>query len=455
MKKWILPCLLFAAVFLTGWLCQPFTLICQEYEGLFLNTPDAWTRAFSQVFPLSGIVSDFLIQFYRDPVYGALVMATLVTLVFVLLRAVVCRFGFPGEGAAALGASATWFFLSRASEPKVAVIVLFFSLAAFLASRFFRVRPGKSWKGDLPIAATMVAAVSALTIFSPEIRRTEQHSRVKRDAIYGVWEDLLVTVPPSVAENNPELTPFALLALSAKGQLGDRMFSYPVYGENDLDMVDYDGASEYAGSILFKASLYQHLGCYNEAIHNFFQWATQLSKGTSFVVLRKLVELYYVQGNYTLMEKYCRILEHSLFNRTYVRHYRTLAAKGNTWIPEPASIRALIPVISHDPLYNLLLLESYGISSASSADRVMATCLLRNNSVQFLAAYARFSSSYSRIPRHFQEAALVFGGMEASPVEETVRERYVAFRRDAVQLSQQELIGRYKNTAFLYLSQED
>ena len=75
MRKWITPVLLFAAVFLVSRVCQPFTLICQEYEGLFLNTPDAWTRAFAQPWPLSGIVSDFLIQFYRDPVYAALICA--------------------------------------------------------------------------------------------------------------------------------------------------------------------------------------------------------------------------------------------------------------------------------------------------------------------------------------------------------------------------------------------
>ena len=74
MRKAVIPVLLLLGVFLVSWLCQPFTLICQEYEGLFLATPDAWARAFAQPFPLSGILSDFLIQFYRDPVYGALIL---------------------------------------------------------------------------------------------------------------------------------------------------------------------------------------------------------------------------------------------------------------------------------------------------------------------------------------------------------------------------------------------
>lgn len=379
MKKWIVPLLLFVTVFLVSRLCQPFTLICQEYEGLFLNTPDAWARAFSQPWPLSGIVSDFLIQFYRDPVYGALICAALVTLAFLLCRAVLRRLGLSFDLVPALLAGVLWFVLARSSEPKVAVAAVLLLTAVWLLSLLLR-RRGKAvlWKGDLPVAVLLVLMAAASVAFNPAVQHTERFSRVKRDALYGVWDDLLKTVPPLVADEDPELTPFALLALSGKGQLNDRMQNYPVYEENDLDMVYYDGVREYYTSLLFKACLYQYLGCYNEAIHNYFQWATQQNKGTSFIVLRRLVELYCLQGNYTLMEKYCRILDQSLTNGAYVRHFRSLAAKGQAQEPTPAAERATIPVISHDPLYNLLLLGRSGFSSPMLEERLPATLLLRN-----------------------------------------------------------------------------
>lgn len=450
MRKFVIPVLLFAGVFLVSWLCQPFTLICQEYEGLFLATPDAWARAFAQPFPLSGIVSDFIVQFYRDPVYGALFTALIVTGVFLLLRGVLSRLVPFADALSALGAGVLWVFLARSSEPKLGVAVLLLLLVLWGLSRFLPAGKGKSWKIDLPMAAVLVLAAAAWTVFSPAVQRTERFSRVKRDALYGVWDDLLKTVPPSVAEADGELTPFALLALSGKGQLGDRLFSYPVYSENDLDMIDYDGASEYYTSLLFKATLYQHLGCYNEAVHNYCQWATQLEKGTSFVVLRKLVEMYCLLGDYDLMEKYCRVLDRSLLNRSYVRHYRTLAAGGKVRSSEPASVRSRIPVISHDPLYNLLMLEASGIHSTSSVDRTLATLLLRGNEAQLRSGLEQMVPSYERIPKHFQEAMMVLG-IRSGAVDESLIERYSVFQMDLQRLPEEDLVRRYRNTAFLYL----
>ena len=451
MRKAVIPVLLFAAVFLVSWICQPFTLICQEYEGLFLATPDGWARAFAQPFPLSGIASDWLVQFYRDPVYGALIVAAIVTGVFLLLRGIVARRGVPfADAISTLGAGVLWFFLARAAEPKPGVAVLLILGVLWGLSLLLPARKAKFQWYHLPLASVVIVAAAAVTALSPAVMRTERFSRVKRDALYGVWDDLLNAVPPSVAEKDGELTPFALLALSAKGQLGERMFSYPVYSENDLDMCDYDGNTEYYTSLLFKAALYQHLGCYNEAVHNYFQWATQLRKGTSFVVLRKLVEMYYLLGDYTLMEKYCSVLDHSLLNRAYVAYYRGLAAQGQAHETEPASIRSIIPIISHDPLYNLLQLESFGIRADSFADRVLATILLRANPTQLRGALEQLGPAYERIPKHFQEA-MVFFGIRSGRVDEAVIQRYSAFMEDLQLLPDDQLIERYRNSAFLYL----
>ena len=454
MRKWVTPVLLFAAVFLVSRVCQPFTLICQEYEGLFLNTPDAWVRAFAQPWPLSGIVSDYIIQFYRDPLYGALFSAALITGVFLLIRGICSRFGLSWDSIPALGAGVLWFFLARSSSPKLAVAVLLVLLVLWLLSLLLKKRAGKTWKPDLALALVLVHLAAAVTIFSPAVQRTEHFSRVKRDALYGVWDDLLKTVPPTVAEEDPELMPFALLALSGKEQLGSRMFTYPVYDENDLDMVDYDGNKEYYTSLLFKACLYQYLGCYNEAIHNYYQWATQLEKGTGFIVLRRLVELYYLLGDYTLMEKYCRILDKSTANGTYVRHFRSLAAAGTAEEPTSTQVRSTTPVIGHDPLYNLLLLESSGFHSPLSGDRLLATLLLRKNAAQFISALERMNFADGEMPVLYQEALLVWT-QDPDRVDRSVMERYMEYRRDVLQLTPDVLMDRYKGTAFLYLSQAD
>jgi len=285
------------------------------------------------------------------------------------------------------------------------------------------------------------------------VMHTERFSRVKVDALYGVWDDLLKTVPAEVAEQDSELTPFALLALSGKGELGDKMFSYPVYEQNDLDMEAYDGKGEYYTSLLFKACLYQYLGCYNEAIHNYFQWSTQLRQGTGFVVLRRLVELYCLQGNFALMEKYCRILEKSLLNGAYVRHFRALAAKGTPQQPTSVAERTAIPVITHDPLYNLVLLQSSGFDTRMSADRMLCTLILKKDFVRFSSLMEVLAPAYERIPLHFQETML-FAGMRSFDVDETVVERYSSFVTDMMDMPQDRLFERYKGSAFPFLFSE-
>lgn len=450
MRKWIIAALLFVAVFLVSWLCQPYTMICQEYEGLFLATPDAWTRAFAQPLPISGIVSDFLVQFYLIPVYGALINAALITIVFLLL---------PGTMVSALVAGGLWVALAHAAVPKVAVVGVFVAILIRVVNRFFAGAQNDKRgahndpKYSLPISAAVVVIAAAVVVLSPAVRRTETFSRVKRDALYGIWDDLLKAATPSVAQKNPELTPFALLALSGKGELGDRMFSYPVYEENDFDMVLYDGKTDYYTSLLFKACLYQYLGCYNEAIHNYYQWSTQLEKGMSFIVLRRFVELYYLLGNYTLMEKYCAVLDRSVMNGKYVEHFRSLAAGKRDAANYSASETAAIPVIYHDPLHNLLLLESEGFRSPMLKDRILATFLLQGKQTQFMAAVQKYAQGGKRIPRHFQEAMIMWSP-EPENVDKAIFDSYMDFRRDMFTISQQELIEKYRNTAFIYLSQE-
>jgi len=61
-----------------------------------------------------------------------------------------------------------------------------------------------------------------------------------------------------------------------------------------------------------------------------------------------------------------------------VCHFRAQAAKGEPQEPTPPAERAAIPVISHDPLYNLILLEKNGFDTPMLRDRLPITLLLRN-----------------------------------------------------------------------------
>ena len=137
-----------------------------------------------------------------------------------------------------------------------------------------------------------------------------------------------------------------------------------------------------------------------------------------------------------------------------MRHFRALAARETPQEATPADVRAQIPVISHDPLYNLLLLQANGFDSPLSQDRLLATLLLKRQRESFLQAMDSLGDRYDRIPRHFQEA-LLFWGVRPANVDPQVLSSYQNFCQDALTLSGPALIERYKGTAFLYLSQEE
>ena len=86
-------------------------------------------------------------------------------------------------------------------------------------------------------------------------------------------------------------------------------------------------------------------------------------------------------------------------------------------------------------------------------DRILATLLLQGKQSQFMAAVQKYAQGGKRIPRHFQEAMIMWSP-EPENVDKAVFDSYMDFRRDMFTISQQELIEKYRNTAFIYLSQE-
>ena len=66
MKKAVTPLLIAAAVFTVSLIAQRYTLICQEYDGLFLAVPDYFRQLFRKPLPLSHLVTDF-IKIFLDP----------------------------------------------------------------------------------------------------------------------------------------------------------------------------------------------------------------------------------------------------------------------------------------------------------------------------------------------------------------------------------------------------
>ena len=409
MRKWIAPLLLFAGAFLATLLLQQYTFVYQEFEGLFLGTPDYFSQMFRGPFPISAILADFLTQFFRIGVFAPLIVAAGVVLSFLLVRSILGRFSLGWDFPAVIVACALWVVAAFAptAKPGVAIVLilsLFWLLSRLLPKR--ETKPLKTWI-DLTASALLIAGVFLFLSLNGSIRHWEKTSALRVAVTRADWDRVLKIATPEATAQDPTMMPFAFLALGEKGLLGQSLYDYPVESEADFDLA---GIEDSHLTLFFKAFLYETLSCPNEAIHNLAQLATTQRHGQSFLVLRRLMQDNYLIGNYDLVEKYGRILSRSTLHKKHVRYYRDLMAQGTPHSPDSVGFCKTVPLITHNPLYNLTLLQANGINAPAAVDRTLCTLLLQNDLPRFRSLFLQVWDKSRPIPRYYGEALLMDDG---------------------------------------------
>ena len=428
----LVPTVLFVAVFLVSQLSQLYTFQFQEADGLFLLTPDYFRSVFSHSLPISRLLTDFQTQFYRFYYGAAFALALEAVALFLLLRLAISRMAgrlrFRGSFAAvcelvaAVIVAVVWYFTAVAPTtiPMVAAMLIMLPVAGL--SLFFRraecpvdagddVAPRPSRSAGLTwllagLSELVIAAAALMIAFSPTVRENEEWSSVKNGLVYRKWASVSQLITPAKVEKNHHLMPFVAMSLAENGKLGDRLFTYPVYDENDLDMIEEE---DYYNSIFFRYLMYRNLSCPNEAIHNLFQLSVLEGHGTGFMVLRALVEEYYRVGDFDMVEKYCKVLDRSSLHGRFTKAYRTLVAAGIPAVDTSVEDRGTLPLIAHNPFLNIITLQTLGFDSPSAKDRILCTFLLLRDLDSFVKAFEMLQDQYPKIPRHYQEALALYG----------------------------------------------
>lgn len=452
MKRFVFLLSTAVLTFILSLLCQSNTLVFQEYEGLFLNTPDYFSWLWNQPFPLSQLMSDFITQFFRFNVVGPVVVALLVLFAALLGKGIWTKTDLGGV----LAACAEWLVLAFSTTIKPGIVLLWGLLILWILFRLVRVRlPGPEGKWNTVICTVLLLITALVVVLHPTVVRKERWSKVKRSIVTSRWDDVLKAAPPKVTEKDRELLPFALLALGEKQQLGERLFSYPVLEENDFDMCLEE---DYANSLFYRAFLYHRLCCYSESCHELFQLATQQKHGTSALVLRQLVTEYYLLGNYDLVDKYCRILETSTTHKAFVKTFRQFMEEGESALPDGSAERGTIDLITKNPSYNLMLLQDNGIVGTSTQDRLYASLLLQRRLDvfgNFVMKRLERESYYP--PLHYLEAMQVlfeenqnFSRFEFPMIAPQQMKRFQDFLDGIGVRTPEEQKERYGNTYWFY-----
>ena len=407
MKKLLPPVALFAAVFCISAFCQKYTLVQQESLGLFLWTPDFLRMVFDSPLPFSHLLGGFLVQFFKYDWLGSIITAALVTAVYLLCRSIARHLGLQASVIPMAISLLAWWLTAHSAD--ICIVCAFVLITATLSLITLPLK-GRLREKNLPrltvFSIALVAVASVLIGTNPTVRTREEMSRVELFAVNYSWDKVLQTATPAWTEEHHDMLPFALLALNERGELGEKMYDYPIQGAQGLDTEGLNNRIAYTFSTL----LYECLGCANEAIHGVYQGATYLHYGMSFRTLRQLVNYNWLLGDYALVRKYCDVLSRSTAHKAFVARYEALMASGTPREVPPVNESYDAAVMDHDQMVDLALLVSEGIFSPITMERYLCYLLARGDLETFAAQLDKVRPYYKTLPRYFQEALEFMNG---------------------------------------------
>ena len=199
-------------------------------------------------------------------------------------------------------------------------------------------------------------------------------------------------------------------ALYHCGRLCDELFSFPqIAGAKGLFLPK----SLCQELPLRESDVFFDLGLVNEAQH----WAHEAVSvtGDSPWNLQRLVQVNLLKEDRVVAAKYLGWLRKTLWHRAWAANYEQVLSDSNDLraCPELAEIRGRMPVsdflVSPTEPERCLEELSKNTRNRMAFEYFMACCLLEGDLSRFVANLHRLSDfDYPRIPRHFEEALLVY-----------------------------------------------
>lgn len=284
---------------------------------------------------------------------------------------------------------------------------------------------------------------------NPQLKAREFNLKVEHMADNRNWEALYNATYPIRYELNDNQMAYSLLALSQKGQLGEKLFHYPVRG--------LDNIFAHSSNFRFNSYFCHELGLPNEAIRYAFEEGQYMPAGASFGTMRRMVDWILDKGDDNeLAEFYMNILSHSSCHQNFINTRKIFMGQAHTQKKEPQ------PEFVGSPsfLYEAALVLEREPDNKRARDYLLCGLLLTGNTEAFFDMFERVfvETNDEKIPEHYLEALLVL--KDSHPAIDSEYNIPVATEgsyRDFKQLMQNGEVGkskalqRYANTYWAYL----
>jgi hypothetical protein len=254
-------------------------------------------------------------------------------------------------------------------------------------------------------------------------------------------------------------------ALFHTGRLCDEMFRMPqLFGGNGL-LFDENVRAAYA---LQYSDLFFDLGLINESEH----WAHEAvaARGNTAWNLQRLVQVNLLKEKPDIAKKYLVMLHKTMWHRNWARKYQKYLSDSDDFWAQPKFryLKSIMPESDFlvSPTEPELCLEELlkNKNNKMAFEYFMAYCLLDGQISRFMKhLYLLNSFNYPKIPRHFEEAMLIYnqltGGKGISLPGKTISEqtirRFADFNKIMAKYNKDKMaahseLAKYRDTYWFY-----
>lgn len=249
----------------------------------------------------------------------------------------------------------------------------------------------------------LIAAGCAWGVLHCYQKNTEFQLRIDQAAEKGDWEQVL-RLAGKLDQLSREEFYYVSLALASRGELGERLFDYPVWGLGCLYLprnIDYQ-------SSVMGGELYYRLKIPNEALHWTLQASVASPQGMNFRVLKRMADLSIQKGDMKVADKYLAILERTMLNDKWIKVRRAMMKSPQTMQVLPQDDIDFF--IGGRPfLSDMARILDGGRSPEMTLDYILCGLLLNKDVNKFCQLFKYFYrvKDGQKIPKAYEEALLV------------------------------------------------
>ena len=246
----------------------------------------------------------------------------------------------------------------------------------------------------------------------PVSHEKDTYSLLKIDYLVRIheWDDVI-----KYCEKNPPVNDMACtglnLALAMKGQLAERMFEFPQYGQNGL--ISMFARDMVSCGITAEACYY--LGLVNSTLrYNYDTQAAIINCNMSGRFTSRIAEAYLLDGNYELARKYADMLRKTLYYRSWAGRLLDCCDDPSLIAQNKRRARIMRFRLPKDQMFLLVGMDEMMMNLYNHCpDNILAlqyslACDLLNVQMQkFVMAMSQVQSKVQangRLPKSYQEA---------------------------------------------------